>query len=297
MDARQDVREVDAQEPARTRSVAAKMARMGLIALLLVATVAIFLTRGGPTSFSAAEESEFQTTTLTEPAFLRTAYAETDSALSTIADEAGIAAYFKTNMPVDLAKIAPLYRTIELRTDDYIIGSIPVPGHNQEHDMKVYVHRDGWFLAYYFVDDPVGKIIDWTKTTASNIVTKFEVVLPLVADATAINAPALSYYDFRYPNATDILFVYENVTDGSSFRIRMPGEYAYYTRSYSVHRNSSSRGSALMSVNGSNLPGCGSSYYVCTYYGDITATLLPPNTFHTIEVSWFGVLILVYRAQ
>jgi hypothetical protein len=42
-------------------------------------------------------------------------------------DEAGISAYFRAPFPITIATVRPVFRTIEVETNDYIIGSVPVP--------------------------------------------------------------------------------------------------------------------------------------------------------------------------
>ena len=64
-------------------------------------------------------------------------------------DEAGISAYFKSASPIALADVRGVFRVIEVETADYIIGSVPVPDYRGEYDAHVYVHREGWFVAYY----------------------------------------------------------------------------------------------------------------------------------------------------
>jgi hypothetical protein len=62
---------------------------------------------------------------------------------------------------ITINSVASLFRTIEVSTTDYIIGSIPVPNYPETEDAHAYIHKDGWMLAYYLKVDPVGKIVDW----------------------------------------------------------------------------------------------------------------------------------------
>ena len=54
------------------------------------------------------------------------ARAETGAISSFLDDEAGISAYFDASATIDLNDVRSLFRTIEVETADYIIGSIPV---------------------------------------------------------------------------------------------------------------------------------------------------------------------------
>jgi hypothetical protein len=60
-----------------------------------------------------------------------------------------------------------------------------------QQDVHVYVHVNGWFLAYYLAADPAAKIIDWLdyKTNSSYISTKLEDVLLVMASEAACSVP------------------------------------------------------------------------------------------------------------
>ena len=150
-------------------------------------------------------------------------------------DEAGISAYFKSASTVNLADVRGVFRVIEVQTADYIIGSVPVPDYAEDQDTHVYIHKDGWFVAYYLQSDPVGKILDWKRYTPTTIPTKLERVLTVAATQAGVSMPQPSYYDFRYPNATHMIFVAEVQTGSGSdsFEINLPGTYNYYHRSWS----------------------------------------------------------------
>jgi hypothetical protein len=48
----------------------------------------------------------------------------------------------------------------------------------------------------------------------------------------------VTYYDFRYPNATHLMLIVEWVYNGTdSFEINIPGSFAYYERSWSLGTN------------------------------------------------------------
>ena len=111
---------------------------------------------------------------LKAPPFLSVAYAQDaapEAALASIFDnEAGIAAYFQSPSAISLASVAPLYRTIETQTAQYIIGSMAVPEYPEAEDVHLYVHANGWVMAYYLKADPVGKIFDWQQYTGGTTI-------------------------------------------------------------------------------------------------------------------------------
>ena len=153
--------------------------------------------------------------------------------------------------------------------------------------MHLYVHRDGWFLAYYLNSDSIGKIIDWNHFN-SGIPTKFETVLASVASSAGLPAPqSVTHYDFRYPNATKLMMLYEDYANGSEFRIKTTSSYVYYARSWSAYW-----GSSEFSLDGKELGDCGTD---CSIWGDISATDFAPDVFHTVYARDNGVLALLYR--
>jgi len=242
---------------------------------------------------------------LRAPPFVGVAKAETDSITSSIGDEAGISAYFQASTSINLADVRDVFRTIETETADYIIGSVPVANYPESEDVHVYVHRDGWILAYYLAADPVGKIFDWRvyhDTGHVNITTKLENTLAVVASEAGVPFPGATYYDFRYPNATHLMLIAEWLSDvgTDSFEVNLPASFAYYERSWSL---ATSYPDAKYNLDGVTIKSC--SYGVWqTYQGTLTAAQLLPDLFHTVEVVFvryygyvYGGLALVYREQ
>lgn len=250
---------------------------------------------------------------LKPPPFVQPAYAQegTDTATAADAaaaplgfpqDEAGISAYFKSASPVNLADVRGVYRVIEVETADYIIGSVPVPDYIESHDVHLYVHRDGWFLAYYLSQDPTGKTFDWTQYSSNSIKTKLERILAIATAASGVALQNATFYDFRYPNATHLMLVAEDLANGSDFTIKVPGTYAYYERSWSLASSTyygyGAHG-ACWRLNDSSIscnPG-GGWYYSA---GTLTPAQFLPDTTHTVDFTCdrgtcYGGLALIYR--
>jgi hypothetical protein len=258
--------------------------------LLLAIAVAALVIVGVVVAPAWRSDAAGVTERLAAPSFFAAAHTQETAAISAlIQDEAGIAAWYNAASPVDLNLVKPVYRVIETQTADYIIGSVPVPDHTEEwHDVHLYVHKDGWFLAYYLKDDPIGKIIDW-KHWNSGIPTKLETVLASVSATAGLPTPqSVTHYDFRYPNATKLMFLYEDDTNGHSFHVKAPSSYIYYNRSWSAS------GSTDFYLDDEKLGGCEGSCW-----GDISATDFSPDIFHVVSVTGYandwGVLALLYR--
>lgn len=229
---------------------------------------------------------------LQAPPFVAVANAqeEGDAPTAFPQDEAGISAYFRSSTPVNLADVRSVFRVIEVETSDYIIGSVPVPGYVERYDVHLYVHREGWFLAYYLSADPASKLFDWNSYTRTSIPTRLERVLAIAANTAGIAFPGSTYYDFRYPNATHLMMIAEDTSDGNSFEVRLPGSYSYYERSWSTAYTGGNCETWFI-LDGTDIGHNG------TAYGSLTAAQLLPETTHTVQISCngYGGLVLVYR--
>jgi hypothetical protein len=226
---------------------------------------------------------------LQAPSFIGVARAEgaAPTAVSAIVDEAGISAYFQAPVSITISSVASLYRTIEFSNTDYIIGSISVATYNEWADVHTYIHRDGWVLAYYQKADPASIIFDWHNYNGTSLnVTTLSQVLATVADAIGTPLPIPAYYDFRFPNANNLLLVAEKSEGGgNSFTIQVPSTFSYYERSWSTYNGN-------IRLDGTTLNnGCD----WCIYYGTLTAAQLSADTIHTAQVNYMGGLALVYR--
>lgn len=232
---------------------------------------------------------------LDPPDFLISAQAASNNEIADRLDnEAGISAYYTTADQINLDNAATAYRVIELRTADYIIGSVPVTGYEEHYDAHVYVHKDGWILAYYNKQNPIAKIVDIDNETIST--TTLHTVVSVVASAAGVPFTSVTYYDFRYPNATHILMVAEDNLDGLDFTINLPSSFGYYERGYALDYHASQ-----FKLDGVVIPptySFGYNYYHS--YGVISASQLLPDITHTVLITSagrYGVLVVVYREQ
>jgi hypothetical protein len=158
---------------------------------------------------------------------------------------------------------------------------------SEHYDAHVYVHKDGWILAYYLRPDPASKIISIKEDSIST--TNLASIIGIVAGAAGVPSSGINYDDFRYPNAKNILLVYEDYADGNDFTINMPSTFAYYERGWALHDFG---GAAYFQLDGNNLP---STYGDAgAYYGVISAAQIAPDVTHTILVDNNGVLMVIY---
>lgn len=264
---------------------------------IVASIIAILLVAVGPFLEVIHPSNDGFRIQLKAPAFVQTAYAQDAPEAFDIGqkldDEAGISAYFQSPGAIDLTLALSAFRTVEIQTADYIIGSVAVPSHPENFDAHVYVHKDGWVLAYYMRADPTSKIVDVLGKTINS--TKLTSVLAAVAGAAGIPFSSASYYDFRYPNATNMLFVAEDYANGHEFEITLPTSYGYFERGWAVY-------DAYPASNNFKVDGIeqtpiwsGSSML----YGTLTAAQLLPGTPHLVWVSdssnAYGVVVITYR--
>jgi hypothetical protein len=265
----------------------AKIRRFGFLALLLLVLLAMpfILVNGHTASFRKGF-----TLNLQPPSFVQEAQAGNSAIGQYLDSEAGISAYYKSSVSIDLNQAKTAFKTIETETPDYIIGSVPLPNYGSHFDAHVYVHKTGWIMAYYFQDEPVSKMIDVHGQTINT--TLLKTVVGIVANAAGVPFSDVTYYDFRYPNATKILLVAEKNTTGNTFTIQAPSSFGYFERSWIVLTNGSI-GMAL-SIDGIGNPNklwdSGS-----IKYGTLTASQFLLDTDHTVSGGIYGALAIVYR--
>ncbi len=168
----------------------------------------------------------------------RPAIAQTASFLD---DEAGMSAYTNTGFAINLNSARNAFRTVERETADWIVGSVAVPGYTEEEDAHVFVHRDGWIVAYYERGSPVARTVHWATAATTLGTHKLQQALTQVSGSAGVPVPSVGYFNFQYPNATEWLVIVDN----DSFSLNIPSEFVVFERSFSVRRTGSCCGRGL----------------------------------------------------
>jgi len=145
--------------------------------------------------------------------------------------EAGISAYVNANRAINLTQVKDVFRTLEVQTSDYLIGSVPVSNYDETEDVHAYVHKDGWILVYYLANDPLSKIIDWRAYNTTAIPTKLEQALGTLASRVGVGTTNVAFYDFRFPTATHLMLAGKS---NGSFQIKLPDGFEYYQMGWSA---------------------------------------------------------------
>ena len=229
--------------------------------------------------------------------------------VSFLEDEAGISAYGQVSVAnLDLAENA--FKTVEKKTDQYIVGSVSLDNYPESDDVHVYVDISGWIISYYLTEEKVSKIIDWKeyKNTGEITGTKLSDALVKVSSEMYQIIPSITYYDFRYPAAINMLIATDEIEAANgteTFQIMVPNTYFLYSRTWS-HAIYDSGGSWATSgnikIDADTLNSFSSGAGWVLSEGDITPLQLYPDIYHTISLyqdgyggtyaSYVGIVIL-----
>ena len=232
-----------------------------------------------------------QTFSLVNPVFAQGAGSET----TFLDEEAGISIYVNIGRSIDLAVAKTVYRTIEKETSNYTVGSVALPGLSESEDVHCFVHKDGWIVAYYLKAEPIGKIIDWAYWSGGTLTkNKLQVGLEQMGNALGASVTGAKYYHFQYPYADKWMIVIES-RDASpdSFNIKIPSSFTIFERSWSLYAESGAY--SYFHIDGEQIAYVDSG----TKYGQLTATQLSPDVFHTVAI--YGInknyvaIVLAYK--
>lgn len=208
---------------------------------------------------------------------------------SFLEQEAGISAYGQVSI-VDLDLAENVFKNVEKKTSEYIIGSVALDDYDEPDDVHVYVDISGWMIAYYLKEEKASKIIDWVDYLGGEI-TSTKLSDALVKVAAEMNAflPEVNYYDFRWPNATNIMIITdEEIVDNATqtFRVKVPVGYTVYDRTWShaIKDVGSQSTSGNIKIDDELLNSGSSSNGWVIWEGDITPLQLVANEFHEISL-------------
>lgn len=228
-------------------------------------------------------------------------------------DIAGISAYTQVTVDPEIdfitsAKSAcstiPELEVVEIINElpvvQYFICSVNIEGYADVYAPHVFVHKDGWIMAYYLKEDPAAKMIDVIAQPLPPIdpeaaLPHYPTLLENAIKTIAGDEVDFSYYDFSNPNATDMLFVAEDKAedlgefgdDDHWFTIALP-EGTYGEISYAFYQNYS----PLFAKDGVNFVTTNADYIGPVPYGSIYGMLVPNDLLigesHLFEVDTFS---------
>lgn len=231
---------------------------------------------------------------LAKPAFAQTGEA------SFLEQEAGIAAYVNVGQTIDLARAKGSYRTVEKETESYVVGSVALPEYPASEDVHVYIHQDGWVVAYYMKDEPASKIVDWLNYSSGNVPTKLELVVDMMGSSLGLAITNLKYYHFNYPNANKLTIIVktneaaEKRSGTEIFKITIPSGLPVYERAwflYAYERPKYSGGDATLSIDGKQIYELDLGFWFSPTpskfaYGTLSVAQLATDVKNTLSLYW-----------
>ena len=215
----------------------------------LVITIVLAMVIGGMAIFRGMEKAKSEENNkgilpLEIPSFVSMAGAsgvtDPSNGVSFLEDEAGISAYVNIGYEIDIGEAQEAFKSIETANETYIIGEINLIGLPEYVDPHVYVHENGWVLAYYSKYTPASKIMYWYGYTGGVITTTtLEQAIAEVCDSIRVIFSSIKddiqYYNFEYPNANRVMLITERTgthDSTDSFYLTIPTDCVRYEYSW-----------------------------------------------------------------
>jgi hypothetical protein len=232
------------------------------------------------------------------------AFAQSTSAVRFPSSEAGISAYLKLALSVDLGKARAVFRGVQAEGSDYLVGIVELAGLPEDVWPHLYVSKDGWFVAYYSKYDPASKLMPWkdykggaiSTTTLRDALEQFTTQLLDSMQATfsfTASEKDLHYYDFRYQEARAFVLAADSVDSTGTkdeLKYAIPtgvtvydGSWAHYAVNQNCHNNIySCRAGSDSGVDGAVLFNGGAG----TYYqsGQLSEQALRREQAHSVTI-------------
>lgn len=235
---------------------------------------------------------------LQPPAFLKAAHAQdsTQVDFSFLIQEAGVTAYTHLNQKLDLTILEARFKNIRQQTDQFMYGIVTAPGYekltefDETADVQVFLHSDGWIIAYLSRWQTAAEMFDWVNYEKQRLTgTLLENVVRQMALDMGVNDFNVGYYDFRYPEATQIMLVAERVDweqKEGSFEISIPRELAVYESSWSLAGFGTNLRPGTCKLNEQELGAVQSSISKWGLFTDeLVKAKFPPGTTHKLTVN------------
>lgn len=235
-------------------------------------------------------------------------------AASFLEDEAGISASTHVDS-VDLILAAAAFKNIEEQTSDYIIGSVALTDYLESDDVHVYLDASGDMIAYYSMEEFSSKIIDWRHDTSGALIgSRLMDALSNICDALAVTLPEVKYYDFRYPQATNIKIIVDEKTSAGNETLQflIPGNYIIHSSTYSHYIKQSNytgaygcgSGTPTLKIDDVVITSSSNTNSWRIFEGEISPDQIAPDVYHVFTVynsdgdcNSYGAIVLLYSVQ
>jgi hypothetical protein len=239
---------------------------------------------------------------LMPPPFIGTVgAAETGAGAAFPADDAGIAAYEQLKSDIKLKVAKPIFASIFMEEEDFIIGTVAVSGMAEDEYPHVYVASDGWVVSYYPRDQKASHITPFGYSAST---TNLNEAMRRVYDkiGAVFNPDKLEYYDFRYPDATGMIMAMEvspsSGAGSSRFYVTIPDSFTVYEISWAYYGRYSKDYAKLDGWTFAEGPT--GSLADKKRYGSFDSTDFEKGVEHELEVYFNGVainlgLVIIYK--
>ena len=236
---------------------------------------------------------------LQAPALFKSAHAQ--AAPDFLASEAGISAYVNIEKPVNFVLLKKAFKNIQNisiveETTDYLSAMVTPPGYadkpgiKQYADVNLYIHKDGWIIAYLPKQVPTVMIIDFANYEQQKLdATILSNTIALITSALNVTLPPVSYYDFAYPEAnalqlvTDVEYSLRFDKETNTFSIEIPSSLTVLATSWMhVAYNIDESYFALDETKLSEFASCFRCWRV--NYGYLDDSALLPDTNHSFVI-------------
>lgn len=141
-------------------------------------------------------------------------------------DEAGLGAWFFAGQEIILESnlLRNQMRLIEDDQPNYLIGYIA----STPDDVKVFISRSGWVVAYH-----LKSMVDSLISTDCTNTLRLDLALNKIAAAIPIPTPTIHYHHWLYSTAENLLQLGAmGRVNNYEFWFTLPGSYTYYDYSY-----------------------------------------------------------------
>jgi hypothetical protein len=201
--------------------------------------------------------------------------------------QAGLTAYASLADELDLDYVRPLFQRVDVDAGDFLLGTYQLAGRTAV--VNLVTTTAGWVIAYHSPDYAVQHLYDCVDLT-SDLPNQLERALLEIATALESTDVAISYYDFRYPNATRVTLhaAYIPQSGNLTTTVNLPLANAYIERGY-VFCTALSNSRLLL--NGEFIDQQGSVSQVVRRYGTLRHDQLragQTNTMRIEALSLFG---------
>ncbi len=161
------------------------------------------------------------------------------------AQAAGLSAYVKLERKIAITDaLAAIFDRIEDVGDNYIIGTVKVTDFVGNVYPHLYVDTEGWIVAYFLSHEPASWVMYWSgdpNNPNAIIGSTLEKTLSMACEGLKVSMPKVSYCDFRYPHANNMLILL-NIFPGPGGKvmyIKLPSNDALYHVAYHLGKLSS----------------------------------------------------------